>query len=215
MNANTVVAIAVVAVERAVAAILHTTAGISLQRRLLWWQTSRGSQMVVATVILTALVPRRLIHYNEHGIVKNGTAKKSRRNGGYSDNSNKQSRSDSRHTLSPTHSTLSPASPASTPNISQSRRSRNQAPPPDLPKSQALIAETDKPGTDRSKSNIRRGLEALILSETPGLPANQQCQRWPLRTMWSLQIFPIEAVPWGRGSGSSETETAEPEPTQR
>ncbi len=103
--------------------------------------------------------------YNEHGIVKNGTAKKSRRNGGYSDNSNKQTRSDSRHTLSPTHSSLSPASPASTPNISQTRRSRNQAPPPDLPKSQALIAETDKPGTDRSKSNIRRGLEALILSE--------------------------------------------------
>lgn len=103
--------------------------------------------------------------YDEHGILKNGTTKKSRRNGGYSDNSDKQSRSDSRHSLSPTHSPLSPASPASTPNISQSRRSRNQIPSPDLPKSQALIAETDKPLNDRSRSNIRRGLEALILSE--------------------------------------------------
>ncbi|XP_042573276.1 uncharacterized protein LOC109091784 isoform X1 [Cyprinus carpio] len=104
--------------------------------------------------------------YDEHGILKNGTSKnKSQRNGGYSDTSGKQSRSDSRHSLSPTHSSLSPASPASTPNISQSRRSRDQVPSPDLPKSQALISETDKPVNDRSRSNIRRGLEALILSE--------------------------------------------------
>ncbi|KAF4118288.1 hypothetical protein G5714_000339 [Onychostoma macrolepis] len=111
--------------------------------------------------------------YDEHGILKNGTTKnKSHRNGGFSDTSDKQSRSDSRHSLSPTHSPLSPthsplspASLASTPNISQSRPSRNQVPSPDLPKSQALIAETDKPVIDRSRSNIRRGLEALILSE--------------------------------------------------
>ncbi|XP_067298697.1 TRIO and F-actin-binding protein isoform X2 [Pseudorasbora parva] len=108
--------------------------------------------------------------YNEHGTLKNSTSKnKNRRNGVYPD---KPSRSDSRQSLSPTHSQrshshspLSPASPASTPNISQSRRSRNQVPTPDVPKSQALIAETDKPVTDRSRSNIRRGLEALILSE--------------------------------------------------
>ncbi|XP_050961790.1 myosin phosphatase Rho-interacting protein [Labeo rohita] len=104
--------------------------------------------------------------YDKHATLKNGTSKnKSRRNGGYSDTSDKQSRSDSRQSLSPTHSPLSPASPASTPNISQSRRSRNQIPSPDLSKSQALITETDKLVNDRSRSNIRRGLEALILSE--------------------------------------------------
>ncbi|KAK2909327.1 hypothetical protein Q8A67_005164 [Cirrhinus molitorella] len=104
--------------------------------------------------------------YDKHATPKNGTSKnKSRKNGRHSDTSDKQSRSDSRQSLSPTHSPLSPASPASTPNISQSRRSRNPIPSPDLPKSQALIAETDKPVNDRSRSNIRRGLEALILSE--------------------------------------------------
>ncbi|XP_016139831.1 serine/arginine repetitive matrix protein 2-like [Sinocyclocheilus grahami] len=103
---------------------------------------------------------------DKHGTLKYGTLKnKSRRNGGYSDTTDKQYRSDSRQSISPTHSPLSPASPASTPNISQSRWSRNQVPSPDLPKSHALTAETDKPVDDRSRSSIRRGLEALILSE--------------------------------------------------
>ncbi|KAG1955990.1 TRIO and F-actin-binding protein [Pimephales promelas] len=115
--------------------------------------------------------------YDEHGTLKSSSKNKNRRNGVFT--SEKQSRSDSRQSLSPTHShqspthspissthsPLSPTSPASTPNISQSRRSRNSVPTPDLPKSQTLIAETEKPVTDRSRSNIRRGLEALILSE--------------------------------------------------
>ncbi len=63
MNAaNTVVTIAVVAVERAVAAILHTTAGISLQKEaIVMTKQAVAVKMVVATVILTALVPQRLI----------------------------------------------------------------------------------------------------------------------------------------------------------
>ncbi|XP_077101904.1 uncharacterized protein triobpa isoform X2 [Siphateles boraxobius] len=136
--------------------------------------------------------------YDEHGTLKSNSKNKNRRNGVYT--SEKLSRSDSRQSLSPTHSSrshthshrspthsrrshthshtspthspissthspLSPTSPVSTPDISQSRRSRNPVPTTDLPKSQALIAETEKPVTDRSRSNIRRGLEALILSE--------------------------------------------------
>ncbi|KAI7811184.1 putative TRIO and F-actin-binding protein-like [Triplophysa rosa] len=86
-------------------------------------------------------------------------------NGAYSDISDKQSRSESCHSQNSSHSPKSPTSPASTPNISQSRRGQYQVDPNDPPKPQALNPETNKPLTDRSRSNIRRGLEALILSE--------------------------------------------------
>lgn len=65
MNANTVVAIAVAVVERVVAAILDTTAGISLQKEaIVMTKKAAAVEIVVttvATVVLTALVPQRLI----------------------------------------------------------------------------------------------------------------------------------------------------------
>nr|XP_055060267.1 TRIO and F-actin-binding protein isoform X2 [Misgurnus anguillicaudatus] len=107
--------------------------------------------------------------YREHNNPGHFTPKKSihnaDRNGAYSDVSDKQSRSGSCQSQSSNHTPISPTSPASTPNISQSRRGQYQVAPSDFTKSQTLSAETNKPATDRSRSNIRRGLEALILSE--------------------------------------------------
>lgn len=101
---------------------------------------------------------------NGHGTPKNKSRANHITDGNraYSDISDKQSRSESCHSQ---NSNRSPISPASTPNISQSRRGQYQVDPNNSPKSQALNTETNKPLTDRSRSNIRRGLEALILSE--------------------------------------------------
>ncbi|KAL7845451.1 hypothetical protein AOLI_G00236430 [Acnodon oligacanthus] len=59
------------------------------------------------------------------------------------------------------HSVLSPDSPESSRNISPSMPSPKQA----SSKTPVLTTETDQPSTERSRSTIRRGLEALIFSE--------------------------------------------------
>ncbi|XP_051558236.1 filaggrin-like isoform X2 [Myxocyprinus asiaticus] len=94
--------------------------------------------------------------YNNHGhsTPRNHLNHKSDRDGALSDASPKQSRSDSHQSQSSTHYPLSPIS-------------QKQLDPSDFAKSQALDAEMNKPVTDRSGSSIRRGLEAIILSENP------------------------------------------------
>lgn len=62
MNADTVVAIAVAAVERVVPAILDTTVGISLlNEAIVMTKLAAAVEIVATTVDLTALVPQRLI----------------------------------------------------------------------------------------------------------------------------------------------------------
>ncbi|XP_051983062.1 zinc finger CCCH domain-containing protein 13-like [Xyrauchen texanus] len=94
--------------------------------------------------------------YNNHGhsTPKIRSNHKSDRDGASPDASDKPSRSDSRQSQSSTHYPLSPTS-------------QKQLHPSAFAKSQALVAETNKPVTDRSGSSIRRGLEAIILSENP------------------------------------------------
>ncbi|XP_076851326.1 uncharacterized protein LOC143502015 isoform X2 [Brachyhypopomus gauderio] len=79
--------------------------------------------------------------------------------------SERQSRTDLSQSQGSWHgsarSLLSPASPESSRNISPSRRSPTKT----SSKPQVVSVETDKQINDRSRSTMRRGLEALILSE--------------------------------------------------
>ncbi|XP_051993037.1 TRIO and F-actin-binding protein [Xyrauchen texanus] len=114
-----------------------------------------------------ASTPYRDCNNHGHSTPKIHSNHKSDRDAAFSDTSDKQSGSDCCQSQSFTHSPLSPASPTSTPNINQKRRSHKQLDPIDFANSRALIAETKKSVPDRSRSNIRRGLEAIILSENP------------------------------------------------
>lgn len=83
------------------------------------------------------------------------------------------------------HSPHSPNSVVSSRNISPSRQSPKQV----LSKTQAAVVETDQPSTERSRSTIRRGLEALILSE------NRSTSQPPLPEMTIEDYVVIADIP--------------------
>uniref|UniRef100_W5K0P1 TRIO and F-actin binding protein a n=1 Tax=Astyanax mexicanus TaxID=7994 RepID=W5K0P1_ASTMX len=89
---------------------------------------------------------------------KGGTSSKSSMSDRHSRADLSQSQGSWHGSPNPPHSTDSPESSR---NISPSRKSPKQV----SSKTQAATMETDKPGTERSRSTIRRGLEALIFSE--------------------------------------------------